>query len=246
MKNLNISQITNDLITWTRNSFNNLGPETKAVIGISGGKDSTICAAILVKALGRERVVGVLLPNGDQSDISDSYEVCKTLGIRPHLVNIESAIKGLYQSLTMDVFQLNSLCTINTPPRIRMTTLYAIAGCVGGLVVNTSNLSESYVGYFTKNGDNRGDIALLKNFTKSEVVKIGHELGLPMHLIEKAPSDGLSGKTDEDNLGFTYAELDDYLRNPCDSEISPEVIAKIEQKHRSSLHKLRDIPTFKF
>lgn len=231
-----------NLIEWTKDWFEINCPTGFAVIGISGGKDSTVCAGILAKAIGPERVVGVLMPNGVQKDISDSYKVCELLGIKPYVVNIEDAVNGIYHQLEKEGFKLKDLCTVNTPPRIRLTTLYAVAGCVGGVVVNTSNASESYVGYFTKNADNRGDVALLSDLTKTEVVAIGHALGLPKELVDKVPSDGLCGKTDEDNLGFTYAELDAYLRG---EDIRDEVFAKIEKAHISTSHKRREMDSFK-
>lgn len=231
-----------NLIEWTKDWFEINCPTGFAVIGISGGKDSTVCAGVLAKAIGPERVVGVLMPNGIQNDISDSYKVCEFLGIKPFVVNISEAVNGIYNELENEGFVLKDLCTVNTPPRIRLTTLYAVAGCVGGVVVNTSNASETYVGYFTKNADNRGDLALLSDLTKTEVVAIGHALGLPSELVDKVPSDGLCGKTDEDNLGFTYAELDAFLRG---EDISTETFLKIETAHVKTSHKRREMDKFK-
>lgn len=236
------NEVASELIEWTKKWFNKNCPNGPAVIGISGGKDSTVCAGILAKAIGPDRIVGVLMPNGEQKDISDSYKVCELLGIKPYVINIKNSIDGIYNELKKEGFILKDLCTTNTPPRIRLTTLYAVASCVGGVVVNTSNASESYVGYFTKNADNRGDVALLSDLTKTEVVAIGHALGLPKELVDKVPSDGLCGKTDEDNLGFTYAELDAYLRG---EDIRDEVFAKIEKAHISTSHKRREMDSFK-
>ena len=231
-----------EIVKWTKEWFDKNCPNGVAVIGISGGKDSTVCAGILAKAIGPERVVGVLMPNGKQKDIADSYKVCDFLGIKPFVINISNAVDGIYEELEKEGFILKDLCTINTPPRIRLTTLYAVAGCVGGIVVNTSNASETYVGYFTKNADNRGDLSLLSDLTKTEVVAIGHALGLPTELVDKVPSDGLCGKTDEDNLGFTYEELDNFLRG---ADLSDEIFAKIDKAHISTSHKRKDMDSFK-
>jgi NAD+ synthase len=242
-KEFNAKEVAEELVKWVRNWFDKNCPNAKAVIGISGGKDSTVCAGILKEAIGSKRIVGVLMPNGVQKDINDSLRVCEHLDIVPVVINIEDAVQGIYSKLESEGFAIRSLCSINTPPRIRMTTLYAVAGCVdcGGIVVNTSNLSESYVGYFTKNADNRGDIAPLLNLTKTEVVAIGHELGLPKDLVDKVPSDGLCGKTDENNLGFSYDDLDRYLRG---GEIDSDVKVLIEKKNLQTEHKRTDMPTF--
>ena len=227
-----------EIVAWVRKWFEKNCPTGKAVIGISGGKDSTVCAGILKEAIGADRIVGVLMPNGIQKDISDSYKVCNCLGIKPVLINIESAVGGIYKELEKEGIEKTDICTINTPPRIRLATLYAVAGCVGGVVINTSNASETYIGYFTKNADNRGDLSLLGSLTKTEVVMLGHALELPNELVDKAPSDGLCGKTDEDNFGFTYEQLDTYLRG---GNIDSSVKVEIEKRHIASNHKRREM-----
>ena len=195
---------------------NNGTPDTKAVIGISGGKDSTIAAKLLVDALGAHRVIGVLMPQDVQRDIDDSRRVCELLGIHSYEVDIGPACNALYRAIDEGYDYDHSVANnpaiaTNTPSRIRMATLYAIAAAVGGRVCNTGNASEAFIGYTTKYGDLAGDFALLKNFTVTEVFEIGDYLGLPYLLVHKAPSDGMSGKTDEENIGVPYKVIDAYL-----------------------------------
>ena len=243
--------LTQDCINWIKDYFKD-NPDGKAIIGISGGKDSTVAAALCVEALGADRVIGVLMPNGKQSDINDSYEVVARLQLQYHVVNINAACEGLYKFLADAVFlsngekaiRENTMITTNTPARLRMTTLYAVAALYpNSRVVNTCNRSEDYVGYSTKYGDAAGDFSPLGNLTVREVLEIGDDLGLPERLVHKAPSDGMCGKTDEDNLGFTYQELDDLILGT--GEVSEETKAKIEQKHKASRHKYVPMPTFR-
>ena len=215
---------------------------TKAVIGISGGKDSTIAAALLVRALGAERVVGVMMPNGDQSDIADSQEVCDILDIEAYTINIGDSIAALYDKLipvrAVSDFDspLPSVVTTNTPARLRMATLYAVAGIVGGRVINTGNASELYVGYTTKYGDLAGDFAILRDYYVRDVYAIGDVLTeLPYELVHKAPGDGMSGKTDEDNMGFTYEVLDAYLLDWVNPDY--DTLRNIEERHKRNTHK---------
>ena len=196
---------------------NNATPDTKAVIGISGGKDSTIAAKLLVDALGKHRVIGVMMPQDVQRDIDDSRKVCELLDITACEIDIGPACAALYRSIDeaydYDHTTVTNIpaITTNTPSRIRMTTLYAVAATIGGRVCNTGNASEAFVGYTTKYGDLAGDFALLKNFTVSEIFEIGDYLGLPYDLVHKTPSDGMSGKSDEENTGVPYRVIDDYL-----------------------------------
>lgn len=211
-------------------------PNTKAVIGISGGKDSTIAAALLVRALGPERVIGVMMPNGEQADIEDSIEVCRILGIHSITVNIGPAFEALTEAMPGGVSAMNSVYMTNTPARLRMATLYGIAANVGGRVINTGNASEAYVGYTTKYGDLAGDYAVLRDYYVTEVYKIGDALTeLPYHLVHKAPSDGMSGKTDADNMGFSYEILDNYLFYGAVPNI--EVLHNITARHERNRHK---------
>ena len=241
---------TKECINWIKNYFAD-NPDGKAIIGISGGKDSTIAAALCVEALGADRVIGVLMPQGKQNDISDSYEVVTRLNLQYHVVNIGSACEELYRFLADAVFlsggmravKENTMITTNTPARLRMATLYAVAALYpNSRVVNTCNRSEDYVGYSTKYGDAAGDFSPLGNLTVREVFEIGDELGLPKHLVHKAPSDGMCGKTDEDNLGFTYEQLDDYILGT--GVVDEQTVAKIERLHKATRHKYRPMPTF--
>lgn len=232
-----------EIVQWIRNYFRDNGPGRSAVIGISGGKDSTIAAALCVEALGKESVVGVLMPNGIQSDIQDSYKVVESLGINYHVVNIGDTVFALTDQLE-GIIHVSEQTRVNMPARIRMTTLYAIAQSLpnGGRVVNTCNRSEDFVGYSTKFGDSAGDFSPLANLMVHEVIQIGHELTIPVELVDKTPSDGLCGKTDEDNLGFTYAQLDDYITHGTCGVMS--IDNKIEVMHRQNLHKLQPMPYF--
>lgn len=233
-----------EIVEWIRKYFQENGPNCNAVIGISGGKDSTVAAALCVEALGADRVVGVLMPDGEQMDIHDSYRVTRALGIRPVLVNIHSSIRKLQYEISKRM-PLSEQTQINMPARIRMTTLYAVAQSLpdGGRVVNTCNKSEDYVGYSTKFGDSAGDFSPLQNLTVEEVRQIGYECSqVPRDLIDKTPSDGLCGKTDEDNLGFTYAQLDQFIEKGTCGD--PDIYQKITTLHERNLHKLNPMPAY--
>ena len=249
MYNFDEKQVTKDLLIWLRDWFEKNGKGCNAVIGISGGKDSTVAAALCVEALGKERVLGVLMPNGKQKDISDSKRVCKLLKIKKTTVNIKKAVDAEMKSLLKGVkdlggTELSNQTIINVPPRIRMTTLYGLSQSNNGRVINTCNLSENWVGYSTIFGDAAGDVAPLEHFTVEEVRKIGLELGMPYDLIYKTPADGLCGKTDEDNLGFTYEVLDKYLRTGiCDDPVTQ---ALIDKKHLQNKFKMEKMASFDY
>ena len=232
------------VVKWVKDYFEKTAsPETKAVIGISGGKDSSVAAAVCVKALGKDRVIGVLMPQGEQSDINYSQLLVKTLDIKSYTINVGETVSTFMDELKKHVEPTNQ-AIVNTPARIRMTTLYAVAASVGGRVVNTCNLSEDWVGYSTKFGDAAGDFSPLSDLTVGEVKAIGDELGLPSELVHKVPTDGLCGKTDEENLGFTYAMLDDYIRGRDDLSAYPDIKDKIDRLHAANLHKLQLMPKF--
>lgn len=236
--------VKNQIIEWIREYFkNNATPETKAVVGISGGKDSSVVAALCAEALGRDRVIGVLMPKGEQFDIDVSRDLCATVGIASVEINIKDAVESLYKDITKTGLELNNIAAFNTPARIRMTTLYAVSGIVGGRVANTCNLSEDWVGYATKFGDGAGDFSPLSDLTVTEVKAVGRELGLPSKFVDKTPIDGLCGKTDEDNLGFTYAVLDKYIREGVCEDAA--VKAKIDRMHGLNQHKLMPMPGFR-
>lgn len=242
--NFDAEKVANEVIDWVRTYFeNNASPETKAVIGISGGKDSSVAAAVCVRALGRDRVIGVLMPQGEQADIAFSRLLVDTLGIKSYTINIGETVSTFMDELKKHV-EPTYQAVVNTPARIRMTTLYAVAATVGGRVVNTCNLSEDWVGYSTKFGDAAGDFSPLSELTVTEVLQVGDYLGLPAELVHKVPIDGLCGKTDEENLGFTYAELDTYIRGLTDLSDKPELKEKIDRMHVNNLHKLRLMPKF--
>lgn len=240
----NVEKTVNDITEWIKDYFEKNGKGCKAVLGISGGKDSCITAALLARALGKERVVGVLMPDGVQPDISDSEAVVEFLGIEHKVVNIGETVAALKKALEDAGSAVTKDTQINIPPRVRMTTLYAVAQGLecGGRVINTCNKSEDYIGYSTKFGDAAGDMSILAGFTVEEVLQIGEYLGLPEHLVHKTPSDGLSGMSDEDKIGFTYKVLDRYIATgECEDE---EIRKKIDRMHVMNLHKLELMPHF--
>lgn len=247
----NAKKVKNNLVQWIRDWFEENGPDCNAVIGISGGKDSTVVAALCVEALGRDRVIGVMMPNGLQEDIDKAYAVINHLGIAGMKVNIHNATGSVLDSISylstydgcdrgFKLHDTSNQTRINLPPRIRMATLYAISQSVNGRVSNNCNLSEDWVGYSTRWGDSVGDFAPLANLTVAEVKAIGYELGLPAEFIEKVPSDGLCGMTDEDNLGFSYEELDRYLRTGVWDNY--EAKEKIDYLHEKNRFKMQPIP----
>ena len=236
-----VKKIKAECVEWIRGYFAENGPDCNAVVGISGGKDSSVVAALCVEALGVDRVIGVLMPNGEQADISASYMLVNHLGIRYHVVNIQEAYNGVLNAIG-DQFPVLGATTLSLPARLRMVTVYAVAQSNNGRVANTCNLSEDWVGYSTRYGDSVGDFSPCSHLTVQEMKAIGRLIGLPDALIDKAPSDGLCGKTDEDNLGFTYAELDRYIREGVIE--SEEHKALIDRRHAINLFKLQLMPSF--
>lgn len=236
-----LTKAMNGCIEWIREFFEENGKGCNAVLGISGGKDSSVVAALLVEALGKDRVIGVLMPNGEQADIDMAKLLVNHLGIKYYVVNIKEAYEGIINAFPEEL-NMSNQTKINLAPRLRMSTVYAVSQSVNGRVANTCNLSEDWVGYSTRYGDSVGDFSPCSHFTVQEVKEIGRMLGLPEVLIEKAPSDGLCGKTDEDNLGFTYAVLDRYIRT---GEIEDEETKKlIDHKHKMNLFKLEVMPSY--
>ena len=235
-------KVKDQCVAWIRGFFEENGPGCNAVLGISGGKDSSVAAALCVEALGKDRVIGVLMPKGVQHDIDMAYLLVDHLGIRRYEVNVEEAAEGVLKNLPAEL-EISDQTRINISPRIRMTTLYAVSQSCNGRVVNTCNLSEDWVGYSTRYGDAAGDFSPMCNLTVTEVKAIGRELGLPDVLVDKVPIDGLCGKTDEDNLGFTYAELDVYIRTGFIADQEKKAI--IDRKHKANLFKLQLMPAFK-
>ena len=238
----NAEKVKNECVAWIREFFEQNGKGCNAVLGISGGKDSSIAAALCVEALGKDRVIGVLMPQGEQHDIDKAYELVNHLGIKHYVINIKDAVDGVLNQFPAEL-KVTAQTIQNIPPRIRMSTLYAVSQSVNGRVCNTCNLSEDWVGYSTRYGDSVGDFSPMSNLTVTEVKEIGYLLGLPKDLVDKIPIDGLCGKSDEDNLGFTYAELDVYIRtgkieDPAKKEL-------IDKKHKANLFKLELMPSFK-
>ena len=232
--------LSEQIIDWIRDYFKTTNGR-KAVIGISGGKDSTVAAALCVKTLGKENVIGVMMPNGVQSDIEDSEKIIKHLGIDSFVVNINYAYLNLVNQI--NEHYITSQAQINMPPRLRMTVLYGVAQNIGGRVVNTCNRSENVVGYSTIWGDSVNDFSPFGLLTTEEVMGIGDALGLPHDLVHKTPSDGLCGKSDEDNLGFTYAEINKIIRTGEKTEHFDEIV----KRYNSNRFKLEmiNLPHFK-
>ncbi len=235
-------KVKDECVLWIREFFENNGPGCNAVVGISGGKDSSVAAALCVEALGKDRVIGVLMPKGEQADIDAAYLLVNHLGIKHYEINVKDAVDGIIRNFPKDI-EATPQTLQNIPPRIRMSTLYAVSPSVNGRVCNTCNLSEDWVGYATRYGGSVGDFSPLSFLTVTEVKQIGHLLGLPSELVEKTPIDGLCGKTDEENLGFTYAELDVYIRTGHIEDKEKKEI--IDRKHRANLFKLEFMPCFK-
>ena len=243
MYHFNAKHATEQCVSWIREWFEQNGKNCNAVLGISGGKDSSVVAALCCKALGNERVIGVLMPKGEQFDIDYSIDLCKFLNIKYFTVNIGEAVESIYKAIG-NSFEITNQTRFNLPPRIRMSVVYAVAQSNNGRVANTCNLSEDWVGYSTRYGDSVGDFSPLSCFTVAEVKAIGRELGLPEKFIEKPPIDGLCGKTDEDNLGFTYATLDAYIREGIEPDA--ETKNKIDTMHKNNLFKLSYMPCFSY
>ena len=240
MYNFNAKEMKDRCVEWIRDFFAKNGPDCNAVVGISGGKDSSVVAALCVEALGKDRVIGVLMPCGVQADIEMARKLVNHLGIKNYEVNVEAAVNGLLNALP-DI-EISTQTRTNLPPRIRMAALYAVGQSVNGRVANTCNLSEDWVGYSTRYGDAAGDFSPLSHLTVTEVKAIGREMGLPEDLVEKVPIDGLCGKTDEENLGFTYAALDLYIREGICEDA--ELKEKIDRMHERNLFKLELMPCF--
>ena len=234
-----------EIIQWIRDWFKENGPDCNAVVAISGGKDSSVTAALCVEALGSSRVFGVLLPNGVQHDMDMSLMLVEHLGIPHAIINIEEPFTSIMTALSENLPVPTSAQTrINLPPRLRMAITYAVSQSMNGRVANTSNLSEDWVGYATRYGDMAGDFSPLSKLTVQEVKAIGHELRIPKELVEKIPIDGLTDLTDEDNLGFTYAVLDKYIRTGVCED--PEAKRLIDTRRRTSKFKLEPLPCFPF
>lgn len=239
----NVDKTVDDICNWIREWFDSNGKDCNAVVGISGGTDSSVVAALCVKALGKERVYGVLMPQNTQSDIDFAHDLCSFLGIKSCVIDIGSTVDNLLNLIWLrSGVDISKQTEINLPPRIRMATLYAVSQSMNGRVANTCNLSEDWVGYSTRYGDSVGDFSPLSNITKTEVKEIGKALGLPDKLVYKVPSDGLCGKTDEDNLGFTYEVLDKYIRTGEIEDIDTK--ARIDSMHEKNLFKLQLMPSF--
>ena len=239
-----MQQLKNRIVEWIKEWFENNGKGCNAVIGISGGKDSSIVAALCAEALGKDRVIGVLMPNGEQADINDAIQLVEHLEIKYYIINIKDSVDGVVREMISAGIEISEQTRINLPPRIRMSTLYAVSQSHNGRVANTCNLSEDWIGYSTRYGDSAGDFSPLCNVTVTEAKAIGEILGLPHNLVHKTPSDGLSGMSDEEKIGFTYEVLDKYIRTGvC---VDEDTKAKIDRMNRINKFKLEPMPGFMY
>ena len=283
---ISASETVGGCIKWIRNWFEENGKGCNAIIGISGGKDSTVAAKLCVEALGKDRVIGIMMPKISNTllgsavnaidsllyeyktqislddnvetinkyisainALKDGYKVCQYLGIKHYVVNISDAYESIINRIGKIPGEngVSEQTKINLSPRLRMSTLYAVAQSMNGRVVNTSNASELYVGYGTRWGDVVGDVAPLANFTCTEVKTIGKILGIPDEFVNRAPDDGLCGKTDEESFGFTYAELDSYIRDENVSyDRAASIVAAIDEMHKKSEFKRKPIASYVF
>lgn len=226
-------------------------PEVKFVIGISGGKDSTVVAYLAVKIFGADRVVGVTLPCDEQKDISDSYEVISNLGIKHINVNIGDAVYSIQNAIENNAIDVSADTKTNLPCRLRTATLYAVAQSLNGMVINTSNLTEDILGYATLWGDTCGSFAPIQGLTVTEVISLGDWLGVPQHLCHKTPIDGLQELTDEEKLGMKYADVDKFIRNDEGTKEFKEKVMAMYWRNKFKIDmitlpgpKFRDLPNF--
>lgn len=232
----NAEKTVQECVEWIRKWFKNNAERKSAVIGISGGVDSAVAAALCYKALDGN-VSLYILPNMSQVDMKDAREVIAHFNYLSYpTINIGRAYTEIIMEMANAGIQASDQTRINLPARLRMSVLYAIAQSIGGVVVNTSNLSESYVGYDTLFGDQCGSLSPLGKLTKTEILEMARYLQLPRRIWKKAPADGLTGRTDEEAFGFTYKELDRYIRQ-LGIGVSMDTISEIERKHENSAFK---------
>ncbi len=244
-----VKKETNNIINFIKNYYkeNNL---KGVVLGISGGKDSAIVAALFSEAIGPENVLGVTLPcHSEKTDKSDAIKVAEKYGFE--LINLD--LTNVFDEFQNEVYKLGNFTekelknsTINLKPRLRMSSVYYLAALYselkGGtyIVAGTSNKCELFVGYFTKGGDSTHDISVINDYTVDEVIKIGEYLEVPNEVLYKTPSDGLSNQTDEDKLGVKYKDIAKYMNN---EELDEETKKKIEKLHKNASHKF-NIPRY--
>ena len=244
MNNFDAKKVKNEIVQWIKDWFNENGKGCCAVVGISGGKDSSVVAALCVEALGKDKVKAIMLPQHEQSDIDCSILCAKHLGIDYKIINIGKTVDSIISEMESNGVIVTEQARVNVPARIRMAELYFFAQCNNGIPSCNCNLSEDWIGYATYGGDGFGSFAPIENLTVREVKAIGRELGLPSELVDKTPTDGLCGKTDEDNLGFTYDILDKYIRTgKIDNK---DIKNKIDSMHEKNLFKLQLMPSFQY
>lgn len=232
------------IVLWIQDYVNKVGAKG-VVIGNSGGKDSATVIALASLALGKEKVLTVGMPcQSKEKDLEDAKLVAQTFGVKILEINLTDTYEKLEKELNTKIGnELSEEAKINIKPRLRMTTIYAIAQNYNYLVMGTGNLCEAMVGYTTKWGDSASDFNPIANFTVDEVLKMGEILGVPEKIIKKTPSDGLSDKSDEEKMGITYKEVAEYIEIGKTNE---EKMKKIEKRYMNSKHKREKIPTYDF
>ena len=241
-------------ITWIKEYVKQTGAKG-VVVGNSGGKDSATVIAMATKALGKENVVAVSMPcHSISNDFDDAKLVADTFGVKFLKVDLTDTYNELEKAIHISIgqesleeaFQIKELsneATINIKPRLRMTTLYGIAQSLGYLVIGTGNLCEAMVGYTTKWGDNGSDFNPIGNFTVDEVLEIGKYLGVPEKILQKAPNDGLGGKTDEEKMGIKYSQIAEMIETGTTEESAKKEILK---RYNASKHKRELVPVYTF
>ena len=220
------------------------------VIGISGGKDSGVVAGLFAEAIGPDRIIGVTLPcHSKETDKNDAQLVADYYGfkmINYDLTKVFDAFKEQVDLLGDYTEEELKNSDINLKPRLRMAAVYYTAALYTALtgktyiVAGTGNKCEEYVGYFTKGGDSVSDIKVLADLTVDEVIKIGEVLNVPKEVLYKAPSDGLSGMTDEEKIGVKYKDIAKYMNG---EPVEEDVAQKIKKLHNGCRHKF-NIPTY--
>lgn len=245
--NFDANKVKDQLVQGIRDWFDKNGKGCKAVIGLSGGKDSTIVAALCAEALGKENVIGVAIPDKGQG-WNDADEIAKYLGIRFKHVGIDK----ITEQIKFDLYyngdtRLSEQAEQNIPPRVRMLVLYAISQSFNGRVIGTCNASENYIGYFTKYGDGASDFEPIAELTVHELYQIGDALGIPKKWTYKVPDDGLPHSCPDDEKfekeGFNYRKLDDYIRKGTSGDGVADAV--ISRKHKANLFKLKLSDTIK-
>ncbi len=237
---LDYRQAENTLIQWLQQQVKDAGAKG-AVVGLSGGIDSSVTSVLCKKAF-TDNVLGVIMPcYSNEQDAEDAEMLARNFDIKYIVKDLGPVLDQFLLTLKGDQEKTEGdLAIANMKPRLRMITLYYYAARDNYLVVGTDNWSELETGYFTKYGDGGIDLAPLGRLVKTEVRELAQHLNIPEEIIEKKPSAGLwQGQTDENEMGITYQELDEYILT---GEARKEVEDRVGELNRKSAHKLQPIP----